>query len=477
MPNEMEELEFYLKKAKQVVYEVKKTVVGKDEAICKLLMAILAKGHILIEDIPGVGKTTMALAFSKALGLRYNRMQFTPDVLPSDVTGFSLYNKAVGKMEYQPGAVLCNLFLADELNRATSRTQAALLEAMEEGHVTVDGVTHDLPAPFVVLATQNPIGSAGTQNLPNSQLDRFLIRTSMGYPDAKSQIDILKERHHDAGCDGVVIIGGTGVAVSGSQTANRHDTSHTGHETGQGVNEGQHVLGGDTGQTGCLGVAAHAVDLAAQSGLAQEDIKDDEHNDDQNEAEGDAGELHLGGALIIGGKQRAAADPHEAVNAGVGECDGLGAGNDQCQAPQHVLHAHGGHEGMGQIQTGQQCAVDEAGQGADGQAAEHQQEGVRDAGLDHNADGAGAQHAVGTNGQVDTGGNQGAQHTGSDQAVDGCLLQDIHEVTDLHELVRHGDAENQNQDGKGHQCTELLQKLFHFRVFHISLILLPRPLS
>ena len=132
---------------------------------------------------------------------------------------------------------------------------------------------------------------------------------------------------------------------------------------------------------------------------------------------------------------------------------------------------------MGQIQTGQQRAVDEAGQGADGQAAEHQQEGVRDAGLDHNADGAGAQHAVGANGQVDTGGNQGAQHTGSDQAVNGCLLQDIHEVTDLHELVRHGDAENQNQDGKGHQCTELLQKLFHFRVFHISLILLPRPLS
>ena len=277
---------------------------------------------------------------------------------------------------------------------------------------------------------------------------------------------------HDAGCDGVIIIGGTGVAVSGSQTANRHDTSHTGHEAGQGVNEGQHVFGGDTGQTGCLGVAAHAVDLAAQSGLAQEDIKDDEHNDNQNEAEGDTGELHLGGALIIGGEQRAAADPHESVNAGIGEGDGLGAGNDQRQAPQHVLHAHGGHEGMGQIQSGQQRAVDEAGQGADGQAAERQQEGVRDAGLDHNADGAGAQHAVGTNGQVDTGGNQGAQHTGSDQAVDGCLLQDIHEVTDLHELVRHGDAENQNQDGKGHQCTELLQKLFHFRVFHISFFLI-----
>ena len=178
----------------KVMDEVKKAVVGKDAVLLRAVLAILADGHILLEDVPGVGKTTMALAFSKALGLRYNRMQFTPDVLPSDVTGFSLYNKAVGKMEYQPGAVLCNLFLADELNRATSRTQAALLEAMEEGHVTVDGVTHDLPVPFVVLATQNPIGSAGTQNLPNSQLDRFLMKLSMGYPDVGSQVRILRER-------------------------------------------------------------------------------------------------------------------------------------------------------------------------------------------------------------------------------------------------------------------------------------------
>ena len=178
----------------KVMDEVKKAVVGKDAVLLRAVLAILAGGHILLEDVPGVGKTTMALAFSKALGLRYNRMQFTPDVLPSDVTGFSLYNKAVGKMEYQPGAVLCNLFLADELNRATSRTQAALLEAMEEGHVTVDGVTHDLPSPFVVLATQNPIGSAGTQNLPNSQLDRFLMKLSMGYPDVDSQVRILRER-------------------------------------------------------------------------------------------------------------------------------------------------------------------------------------------------------------------------------------------------------------------------------------------
>ena len=159
----------------KVMDEVKKAVVGKDAVLLRAVLAILAGGHILLEDVPGVGKTTMALAFSKALGLRYNRMQFTPDVLPSDVTGFSLYNKAVGKMEYQPGAVLCNLFLADELNRATSRTQAALLEAMEEGQVTVDGVTHALPRPFIVIATQNPAGASGTQLLPDSQMDRFMV--------------------------------------------------------------------------------------------------------------------------------------------------------------------------------------------------------------------------------------------------------------------------------------------------------------
>lgn len=182
------------KLAAAILGEVRRAVVGKDEVLAKVLLAILAGGHILLEDIPGVGKTTMALAFSRALSLRYNRVQFTPDVMPSDITGFTLYNKEAGRMEYQPGAVLCNLFLADELNRATSRTQSALLEAMEEGHVTVDGVTHDLPAPFVVLATQNPIGSAGTQNLPNSQLDRFLMKLSMGYPDVDSQVRILRER-------------------------------------------------------------------------------------------------------------------------------------------------------------------------------------------------------------------------------------------------------------------------------------------
>ena len=137
----------------QVVAEVKKAVVGKDEVVVKLLLAILARGHVLLEDIPGVGKTTLALSFSRALGLTCHRVQFTPDVMPSDLTGFSIYNKATGEMEYQPGAVLCNLFLADELNRATSRTQSALLEAMEEGQVTVDGVSHPVPQPFLVIAT------------------------------------------------------------------------------------------------------------------------------------------------------------------------------------------------------------------------------------------------------------------------------------------------------------------------------------
>lgn len=182
------------KLAAQVVAEVKKAVVGKDEVLVKVLLAILARGHILLEDIPGVGKTTMALAFSRALALNYNRVQFTPDVMPSDITGFSIYNKATGAMEYQPGAVLCNLFLADELNRATSRTQSALLEAMEEGQVTVDGQVHPVPQPFLVMATQNPAGASGTQLLPDSQLDRFMVRLSIGYPRAEDELELLRRK-------------------------------------------------------------------------------------------------------------------------------------------------------------------------------------------------------------------------------------------------------------------------------------------
>ena len=179
---------------RDILEQVRRAVVGKDEVLVKVLLAILARGHILLEDIPGVGKTTMALAFSKALDLRYGRVQFTPDVMPSDITGFSLYNKATGRMEYQPGAVLCNLFLADELNRATSRTQSALLEAMEEGQVTVDGVAHLVPQPFLVIATQNPAGASGTQLLPDSQLDRFMVRLSIGYPDPVHEQDMVRRR-------------------------------------------------------------------------------------------------------------------------------------------------------------------------------------------------------------------------------------------------------------------------------------------
>ena len=180
--------------AQQVLNQVRKAVVGKDSVLLWTLAAILAKGHILLEDIPGVGKTTMALAFSRVLDLGYSRMQFTPDVLPSDVTGYTIPDQKTGEMHYQPGAVLCNLFLADELNRATSRTQSALLEAMEEGQVTVDGISHPLPQPFVVIATQNPTGAAGTSLLPDSQMDRFMVRLSLGYPSPKDEIAMVLNR-------------------------------------------------------------------------------------------------------------------------------------------------------------------------------------------------------------------------------------------------------------------------------------------
>ena len=179
--------------AQQILTQVKTVVVGKDPVLLWVLAAILARGHILLEDIPGVGKTTMALAFSRVLSLSCSRVQFTPDVLPSDVTGYSVPDSA-GGMRYQPGAVLCNLFLADELNRATSRTQSALLEAMEEGQVTVDGVSHPLPKPFTVIATQNPTGAAGTQLLPDSQMDRFMVRLSMGYPSPKDEAAMVLNR-------------------------------------------------------------------------------------------------------------------------------------------------------------------------------------------------------------------------------------------------------------------------------------------
>lgn len=190
--------------ADAILKEVRKAVIGKNDIIVKSLLAIIAGGHILLDDIPGVGKTTLAVAFSKATSLDYKRMQFTPDVLPADVTGFTVYNKQSGSFEYREGAALCSLFLADEINRTSSKTQSALLEAMEEGAVTVDGVTHKLPKPYIVMATQNPIGSVGTQMLPESQLDRFIVRLTMGYPDLESEVAILKSKEGANRCESIV---------------------------------------------------------------------------------------------------------------------------------------------------------------------------------------------------------------------------------------------------------------------------------
>ena len=183
-----------MEKMNQILLQVKKVIIGKDEILKKVLLSIMARGHILIEDIPGVGKTTLALAFSKAMDLQCKRLQFTPDVLPSDITGFSIFDKNVNDFVYKPGVAMCNLFLADEINRTSSKTQSALLEIMEEGNITVDGITRQLPEPYIVIATQNPIGSIGTHMLPESQLDRFMIRITMGYPDINSEIEILKSK-------------------------------------------------------------------------------------------------------------------------------------------------------------------------------------------------------------------------------------------------------------------------------------------
>ena len=178
-----------------ILREVEKAISGKRAVIEKILMAILSDGHILLDDVPGVGKTTLALALSRTLGLSYHRIQFTPDVLPSDIVGFSVYNKDTGAFEYRPGVVNeTNLLLGDEINRTSSKTQSALLEAMEERQVTVDGNTYPLQKPFIVIATQNNVGTAGTQTLPYAQMDRFLVRLSIGYPDFDAQMDLLRAR-------------------------------------------------------------------------------------------------------------------------------------------------------------------------------------------------------------------------------------------------------------------------------------------
>ena len=181
-------------KINEILQEIESVIVGKNEIVEKILMAILAQGHVLMEDVPGVGKTTTAMAFAKVLGLETRRVQFTSDTMPSDILGFSVYNRDTGNFDYKPGAVMTNLLLADEINRTSSKTQSALLEVMEERQVTVDGHTHKLPDPFVVIATQNPVGSAGTQLLPQAQLDRFMVRLEMGYPDFASQVNILRDR-------------------------------------------------------------------------------------------------------------------------------------------------------------------------------------------------------------------------------------------------------------------------------------------
>ena len=182
-------------KLSPAITEIERVIVGKTHTLTKLVVSILANGHILLDDVPGVGKTTLAMATAKVLGLNYRRIQFTPDVLPSDITGFSVYNKDTSSLKYMPGAVNgANILLGDEINRTSSKTQSALLEAMEERQVTVDGTTHPLENPFIVIATQNNVGSAGTQLLPFAQLDRFIMKLSLGYPDFKSQMTIIKDR-------------------------------------------------------------------------------------------------------------------------------------------------------------------------------------------------------------------------------------------------------------------------------------------
>lgn len=172
--------------------EITKVVKGKEEVIEKVMMSIFASGHILLEDVPGLGKTTLAMAFSNALGLENKRIQFTPDTMPSDIIGTTFYDESTNSFQFMPGAVMCNLLLGDEINRTSAKTQSALLEAMAEGKVTVDGKRHILPDPFIVIATQNPVTSSGTQPLPDSQLDRFMVKLSMGYPDEEAQLQMLK---------------------------------------------------------------------------------------------------------------------------------------------------------------------------------------------------------------------------------------------------------------------------------------------
>jgi MoxR-like ATPase len=183
--------------ARRVIAQVERVLVGKHDSIETVLIALLARGHALLEDIPGVGKTTLAKALARAIGGNFKRIQFTPDLLPGDVTGLTIYNQKASEFNFVPGPIFANIVLADEINRATPKTQSALLEAMEEAQVTVEGTTRSLPQPFFVLATQNPIEYRGTFPLPEAQMDRFLLRVSMGYPDATQEVEML-QRHAEA---------------------------------------------------------------------------------------------------------------------------------------------------------------------------------------------------------------------------------------------------------------------------------------
>ena len=186
-----------------IMSEINKVIIGKPETVKLLILALISGGHVLIEDVPGVGKTTIAAALSKAIGLEYKRVQLTPDVMASDISGFSVFDKEKSEFVFKPGVVMTNVLIADEINRTSPKTQSALLEAMEEKQVTVDGITRTLPKPFMVIATENPLGFVGTYPLPEAQLDRFLIKFTIGYPDRDSEVRIISDRKSSNPIDSV----------------------------------------------------------------------------------------------------------------------------------------------------------------------------------------------------------------------------------------------------------------------------------
>lgn len=268
-----------LKGATAVIREVEKAVVGKDDIIEMIMTAIVAGGHILIEDTPGVGKTTMALAFSKAMGIQEKRVQFTPDVMPADLTGFSIYNKETDSFQYKPGAVMCNLFLADEINRTSPKTQSALLEVMEEQKVTVDGITRETGIPFIVIATENPEGSAGTQLLPESQLDRFMVCISMGYPNVHEEMEILKRRQCGNPVNNVsTVVGGEHILMMQEEVSNIyvHDTIYEYIARIAGKTRNQDLLAVGLSPRGSVALAAMsraAAWLTGREYVLPEDVK------------------------------------------------------------------------------------------------------------------------------------------------------------------------------------------------------------